>query len=351
MDPARACRPCPSTFRAGSWGFGESEGINDSTVINYERRPEMNGTKKHFGFLVVGLGVGLVAGCAASVFSNEETPGERFRKAIKAIEAACAKRKLAPNEVCGEVAKLKPADPLATEEGRFAHSIKIPNPVPEDSGYRPGMTPQEYFEHLCKTEAGEFIYRTVENVEGLYMMRPRERVFDDHMQHLYALEDPYGHEDWEAKNPENFYVRPGRYRFLEKPLSSSKNPMTAGVRFLRYAGYDGQDSKTMVVQEVPNRKSLYGYTWRGITRPHDRELGIAGGELIVLDLQSNEVLAVRRGFMRSGGVRNLTGIWWPNGQVCRNDVGRTKLFFAVEFISKVLKPQNLASKEVDNASK
>ena len=35
------------------------------------------------------------------------------------------------------------------------------------------------------------------------------------------------------------------------------------------------------------------YVWRGITRPHDREMGIAGGELIVLDLQTNEVLGVQ----------------------------------------------------------
>jgi hypothetical protein len=129
-----------------------------------------------------------------------EPPGERFRKAIKEIEAACAKRKLVSHELCGGVAKLKPADPLATEEGRFAHSITIPNPVPADSGYKPGMTPQEYFEHLCETEAGAFIDKTVENVEGLYMMRPWERVFDDHLQHLYALADPDGHEEWETKN-------------------------------------------------------------------------------------------------------------------------------------------------------
>ncbi len=37
-------------------------------------------------------------------------------------------------------------------------------------------------------------------------------------------------------------------------------------------------------------------TWRGIRRPHDREMGIAGGELIVLDLETNEVLGVRRGY-------------------------------------------------------
>jgi hypothetical protein len=142
----------------------------------------------------------LVIGCVLALFgkvdvASGETPGERFRKAIKEIETACAKRKLAPNEVCGEVAKLKPADSLATEEGRFAHSIKIPNPVPEDSGYKPGMTPEQYFDHLCKTEAGEFIFKTVENVEGLYMMRPRERSPDYMQEHLYAMEDPYGYTD------------------------------------------------------------------------------------------------------------------------------------------------------------
>jgi hypothetical protein len=256
------------------------------------------------------LGPCVVGTAIAGLFTKDETPGERFRKAIEQIKRSCENRKLDPGEVCGEVAKLKPADPLATEEGRFAHSIKIPNPVSADSGYKPGMTPEQYFHHLCKTEAGEFIYKTVENVDGLYMMRPRERVFDDHMQHLYAMEDPYGHEDWEAKTPESLFIRSGRYRFVERPLPSTRNPTSKGVRYLRYTGYDGQDPKTMAVQETVDRKSRYGYTWRGIARPHDRELGIAGGELIVLDWETNEVLAVRRGFIRSGGVRNLTGVWW-----------------------------------------
>ena len=147
--------------------------------------------------LLFGLIVWVSSGCV----SLAETPGERFRKAMKEIEAACASRKLAPNEVCGEVAKLKPADPLATEEGRFAHSIKIPNPVPKDSGYKPGMTPEQYFDHLCKNEAGEFIYRTVENVGGLYLMRPREKVDEYKLQHLYAIEDPYAYSDIETDAP------------------------------------------------------------------------------------------------------------------------------------------------------
>jgi hypothetical protein len=87
--------------------------------------------------------------------------------------------------------------------------------------------------------------------------------------------------------------------------------------------------------DVPTLQSLYGYTWRGITRPHDRELGIAGGELIILDLQTNEVLAVRRSFVRSGSVRNnLTGIWWLTAGKCSKE----SLKMDAQFINEVLKP-------------
>jgi hypothetical protein len=260
---------------------------------------------------------------------------ERFEKNLKEITAACAKRKLARNEVCGEVAKLKPADPLATPEGRFAHSIKIPNPVPADSGYKPEMTPEQYFDHLCKTEAGEFIYKTVENVEGLYMMRRRERATDYHLQHLYALEDPYAYSDIESEAPQKLFINPPwwNYKYFEvsiNEVSKSASP------YLRYFGYV-QGKSPMNKEQAATLKSRHGYTWRGIKRPHDRELGIVGGELIILDLQTNEVLAVRRGFIRSGDVRNnLTGIWWLGGHVCPEH--RDANVHTYEFISKVLKP-------------
>lgn len=225
----------------------------------------------------------LLTGCV----SFAETPGERFRQAIKEIEAACAKRKLDPNEVCGGVAKLKPADPLATEEGRFAHSIKIPNPVPEDSGYKSGMTPEQYFDHLCKTEAGEFIFKTVENVEGVIQLRPRVKANYEHS-HLYALEDPFG---FEASK--GFYVSPSGYKSYEIPAVASE---TQELKYTRYFGYDGRSIETLRSIPDSHRKSRYGYTWRGVIRPHDRENGIGGGEVIVVDLETNEVLAVHRGY-------------------------------------------------------
>ena len=280
--------------------------------------------------------------------TQAETVAEHFDRQMNAFANDCAKTTPRPGSTSCDRLKLKPADPLATEEGRFAHSIKIPNPVPGDSGYKSGMTPEQYFDHLCKTEAGEFIFKTVENVEGLYMMRPRKEATDYELEHLYALEDPYDGTD--DPNPQDYLVQPpfGQYQFLESLRTSVEKDISQ--QYVRYSRSSEKESKKDYVymdgtrshrvpyivktEGVPSLKSRYGYTWRGILRPHDREFGIVGGELVVLDLQTNEVLGIRRGFIRSGGVRNLTGIWWLGGQVCPVK----KALSSSQFIQKVLKP-------------
>jgi len=307
---------------------------------------------------------------SAGLFDKDETVGERFRKAIEKIRQSCEGRMLARGEMCGEVAKLKPADPLATEEGRFAHSLKIPNPVPKDSGYKPGMTSEQYFNHLCKTEAGEFIYKTAENVEGIFMMRPRKAATDWDLEHLYALEDPYGYMDAEAHDPEFLFVGPVRYRFFEQAIAHDKKsswsgqflnpsyfvPPSSDAQYERYLGSDGRNPQSMIKQYATKRSTRYGYTWRGIVRPHDREMGIAGGELIVLNVDTQEILGVRRGYIRTGNVRNnSTGVWWLTGQACPNYDYRGRrsrdFDFSYWFIGKVVKPVNyeMSFKELMNA--
>jgi len=302
--------------------------------------------------LVMSLGTVLITGCAVGLSAKDETPGQHFDRMMKEFAENCAKTKLKPNDRSCDRLKLKPADPLATEEGRFAHSIKIPNPVPEDSGYKPGMTPEQYFDHLCKTEAGEFIYKTVENVEGIYQMRPRESAKNDYLlEHLYAMEDPYGLAVGVRDTPEDYFVQPGigKYQFLEIALSGGSKT-SDGAKYRRYfRGSEQDSSKEFVFMEgshserVPyvvqqgnssELRSRYGYTWRGIKRPHDREQGIAGGEIIILDLQTNEVLAVRRGFVRTGFVRNMTGVWWLTASKCSKEALKTD----AQFIGQVLKP-------------
>ncbi|MSQ54984.1 MAG: hypothetical protein EXR31_06410 [Betaproteobacteria bacterium] len=83
-----------------------------------------------------------------------------------------------------------PEEWVSTPEGRFAHSLKIPNPVPKDSGYRRSMSSEEYFNHLCKMEAGEFIFRKVHGVEGFQFSRPPNWPTDQDLTDRYRLEAP-----------------------------------------------------------------------------------------------------------------------------------------------------------------
>ena len=102
------------------------------------------------------------------------------------------------------------------------------------------------------------------------------------------------------------------YKFLEKPTPPKLQNPADGAKYLRYMKpnteklvfengqymYPRDHWPPMIDERVKDLKSRYGFTWRGITRPHDRELGIAGGEVHRFDLQTNEVLAVRRGYLR-----------------------------------------------------
>lgn len=297
----------------------------------------------------------LVVGCVLALcgqihVANGETPGERFRKAIEREAEYCATHKIKPANRRCDITKLQPADPLATEEGRFAHSIKIPNPVPEDSGYKSGMTSQGYFDHLCKTEAGEFIYKTVENVEGVYQMRPRSAVTYEG-NHLYALEDPYGG-PYGSNQPEIWFVGPYRYRFFESSDLMRRQPdglkefihpsyyrvPSKDSEVARYFGHDGNNQQTMQKEYDPVRRSIYGYTWRGISRPNDRELGVVGSELIVLDLRTDEVLGIHRGYARFDIDKSVAGTaamqWWQRCPTGPNMGGGARL----AFILKVLTP-------------
>jgi hypothetical protein len=295
-----------------------------------------------FGCLLVLLGQVNVA--------NGETPGERFRKQMEQMAAMCVTQKLSPTDSRCILPKMKPADPLATEEGRFAHSIKIPNPVPENGGYKSGMTPEQYFDHLCKTEAGEFIYKTVENVDGLYLMRPREVATDFMHQHLYAMEDPAGYAR-EPHTPQDHFVQPplGKYKFLEMPASNTSRTNKSDQYIRHYRGDEKKSKRNFVYmkdshsERVPyivqtesttKLKSHYGYTWRGIGGSKDRDLGVSGGELIVLDLTTAEVLAVRRVFFYGDIEPPRLGFVWKRPCPLKDEG---------QFISKVLKPAQLSN--------
>ena len=180
------------------------------------------------------------------------------------------------------------------------------------------------FAERCKT-AGEKIYRTVNDVEGVFLLklRPMEINFDDQ----FKLDDPYGHDSGGDQYILNFLrgfyhqrgdsLFPGapprlgylyvdaldpvtglRYRYtprVEEPWQTNKAYLQGYTRLV----FD----KVVATGPAPR----YGVTYDDISTREERELWIAGSSLKVLDLQANEVIAERMGYMIDAGQGSRAG--------------------------------------------
>jgi hypothetical protein len=223
---------------------------------------------------------------------------------------------------------------LPDEEARIAHSLKLPDAVPKpvpfdfDKARRKSWLPGnpsvklQYFNHLCSTEAGEWIFRKVQNVEGLYFARPQNGPFKSGY-----FTDPYGPEmPWMERvlfltgerldRQGGRFVQPPHYnyRFVEQPKRNV--PWQKGIAepYVSLFGYTSEaerdqagkltrsfrEKTPMQVVGVSQPTAQYGYTWRGVRRDRDRENSIAGGEVLIYDLQTRAVIAVRRQFLITG---------------------------------------------------
>lgn len=251
----------------------------------------------------------------------------------------------------------EPTDTYDIEAKRVAHAIKLPDSIPTASYYPWWLGSERYFEFLCKREAGEWIFKTVDNVEGVFQMRPRRLATSDDFEDLFMMEDPYGYGREEVEPVFWFVGYPlSSYRLLETHLSPERANVSKKVQrpvsdftdspYWQYVREVPKESAPVSAKPTARPTSTYGYTWRGIKRPHDRELGIAGGELIVLNLETNEILGVRRNFALIKRPRNTpAGISWEfaggckilrhpySGETVSKDTG-----FNYWFISKILKP-------------
>jgi hypothetical protein len=220
------------------------------------------------------------------------------------------------------------------------------------------MNRDQYFKALCDAEAADVIRKRVNSVSGILQMRPAAEVTDYLASHLYAIEDPFAYVSGLMDHKkEDVFVQPplGKYMFFDTVNLRATKADDRYLHFFRDVAssrkmYQAQSDRGFIrvpyivgVIAQAESRSRYGYTWRGISRPHDRELGIGGGELILIDLQTGEVLAYRRGFAITGEVRNVfTGVWWTTAGVCPQQTkvvnGKTQKISHVEFIYNVLMP-------------
>jgi hypothetical protein len=240
------------------------------------------------------------------------------------------------------------------------------------------------FDERCKT-AGEKIYRTVEGVEGIYLMkiRPKGTNFGDQ----FKLDDPYGR-DLDGDGYVESMLR-GSYQAGRKLSSPAGSPPRVGYRYVeaqdpkdgqryRYTGgmkvVRKKDITAPAVQSelqrdpnydvniyefvldkvfAPGKPPRYGVTYDDISTHEEREYWIAGSSLKVIDMQTNVVIAERIGYMvdwGQGGTGGGRSPWLyaadnacPDFHRFKNPVIQTKgassqSWQTLDFVEKVLKP-------------
>jgi hypothetical protein len=67
--------------------------------------------------------------------------------------------------------------------------------------------------------------------------------------------------------------------------------------FLRFSMEPGREVKLpdygLRSEPISHRSARYGYVWRTTEHLNDRENGVLGGDVLVMNFQTNELLAVR----------------------------------------------------------
>lgn len=244
-----------------------------------------------------------------------------------------------------------PVSWLSTPEGRVAHSIKlpdtVPNPVPFDFAKaaeyhfweKEPSVAHKYFDNLCATEAGEWVFKRIDGVEGLYFARPKGQmeITDDY------LKDPYGPEapaverhfqimiDSVHDRGQSFIAPPHfNYKYVEEPHREVGWQAQIQEPYIRLFGYTsayfikpGQmvsalnEVTPMQVMGIAEPSAQYAYTWRGITRPQGRMYRIAGAELMIYDRHTLEPIGLRRTFAITGRNRRGEGLaLWMLAPTC-----------------------------------
>ncbi len=186
------------------------------------------------------------------------------------------------------------------------------------------------FEAHCKS-AGEKIVRTVENVDGVMWMKWREGISNaNNFADQFKLNDPYG-QDCGAEDcilrllratkgveldPKRELPHHRGYRFVEARDPRDGMLYRYTLRLDRPFDHDRKWLESFIKPEldrevISQMTARYGVAWDDISTREDREHWIAGGSLKVIDLQSNEVIAERVGYMVDQGQGSQAGFRSP----------------------------------------
>jgi hypothetical protein len=187
-----------------------------------------------------------------------------------------------------------------------------------------------YMQELCAKYGGDKIYKTVDNVQGVFQIKAYNPDGDFQWADQYGMVEPWAlaHYVDQRSRPSHLGIRGNGYWFIEgQPgygigegppytrhlLASTKdkveNPNSDAVINAESFALERKELK------VQTLKSRYGYTTEDLTTPELRKRWIGGGKLTVIDLQTKEVIAEWTDYYRATGAQ--VKMAWVNGVSCR----------------------------------
>ena len=228
------------------------------------------------------------------------------------------------------------------------------------------------FEERCKS-AGEKIYQTVENVEGITLLNIPEdspqSSYNDPMWENAVFswggpEEEYVKEFlfWEIRDDDNSpgflksvdprpSARETQIRLWGHPTNMSEHEKAyrgyryadiqqKDKRFLRYRFPDDKDRKdkeTLLVQPI-EQPSRYALEYKPIVDPADRKHWIAGLTVNIYDLQTNTLMATKTWYALNPSQGHAYQTWeWSRLENC--PAGEADITYIRYFLNRVIQPK------------
>jgi hypothetical protein len=231
------------------------------------------------------------------------------------------------------------------------------------------------FENLCKTRAGEKIYRTVENAEGVLLLKVRPKSdYNDWTNPMWpaAALQKESVEDWYIRSflfdkrgggivqaidgvdyqghkvaSENGIGERG-YGYVEvvDPADRKHYRYTLRVQPREHPYPSGAMEIALVREPAKGPPPRYGITYEENVDPELRKHWVAGTTLKVLDLKTNEVMAEKTYYVFETGLGSKAGFRSPWGLAasCERLLGAPRLLVGSQdmqtrhFADQIIKP-------------
>ena len=222
----------------------------------------------------------------------------------------------------------------------------------EDAEWRKRYEPAKArFDQLCQN-AGEKIYRTADNVDGILLLKVR----GDDEKYQDNSYNPLKDQMWENAAIENERQRAGYINsFLPRSMQDWHN--SPGYRYvdvlqkdgsiIRYSGDWGVKYEDFTQEINPKQPARYAVTYENDISWENRKHWIAGTVIKIIDTKTKEVMAEKRvyAFVPALGYSKFeqNPNPWGRGEFCPKEDGRDR--HTASFVIKVLFPSSQSQTE------